>query len=142
MTITFKDKVAIVTGAGAGLGKSHALELARRGAKVVVNDLGGSVDGSGGSSAAANAVVDEIKAAGGEAIANGSSVSDKKGVELLVKETMTAFGRIDILINNAGILRDKSFKKMTLEDFEIVTNVHLLGTAYCTAAVWPIMSEQ
>jgi NAD(P)-dependent dehydrogenase (short-subunit alcohol dehydrogenase family) len=142
MSISFKGKVAIVTGAGAGLGKSHALELARRGAKVVVNDLGGSVDGSGGSSEAAKAVVAEIKAAGGEAIANGSSVADKKGVDLLVKETIGAFGRIDILINNAGILRDKTFKKMELEDFELVVNVHLLGSVYCTRAVWPIMLEQ
>ncbi len=142
MSISFKDKVAIVTGAGAGLGKSHALELARRGAKVVVNDLGGSVDGSGGSSEAAKAVVAEIKAGGGQAIANGSSVADKKGVDLLVKETMDAFGRIDILINNAGILRDKSFKKMELADFELVVNVHLLGSAYCSKAVWPIMTDQ
>jgi NAD(P)-dependent dehydrogenase (short-subunit alcohol dehydrogenase family) len=142
MSIDFKGKVAIVTGAGGGLGRTHALELAKRGAKVVVNDLGGAMDGSGGSSEAANKVVAEIKAAGGEAIANGSSVSDKKGVENLVKDTVKAYGRIDILINNAGILRDKSFKKMTLEDFELVINVHLLGSAYCTAAVWPIMSEQ
>jgi NAD(P)-dependent dehydrogenase (short-subunit alcohol dehydrogenase family) len=142
MTISFKDKVAIVTGAGAGLGKQHALELARRGAKVVINDLGGSVDGSGGSSEAANAVVAEIEAAGGQAIANGASVADKKGVENLVKATMDAFGRIDILINNAGILRDKSFKKMELSDFELVVSVHLLGSAYCTKAVWPIMLEQ
>ena len=142
MSISFKDKVAIVTGAGAGLGKSHALELARRGAKVVVYDLGGSVDGSGGSSEAAKAVVAEIKAAGGQAIGNGSSVADKKGVDLLVKETMDAFGRIDILINNAGILRDKSFKKMELADFELVVNVHLLGSAYCSKAVWPIMTDQ
>ena len=134
MTISFKGKVAIVTGAGAGLGKQHALELARRGAKVVVNDLG--------SSAAAQAVVAEIKAAGGEAIANGASVADKKGVENLVKDTMSAFGRIDILINNAGILRDKSFKKMELSDFELVNNVHLLGSAYVTKAAWPIMNEQ
>jgi NAD(P)-dependent dehydrogenase (short-subunit alcohol dehydrogenase family) len=142
MTISFKGKVAIVTGAGAGLGKQHALELARRGAKVVVNDLGGSVDGSGGSSEAAKAVVSEIKALGGEAIANGSSVADKKGVDLLVKETMDAFGRIDVLINNAGILRDKTFKKMDLPDFELVVSVHLLGSVYCTKAVWPIMLEQ
>jgi NAD(P)-dependent dehydrogenase (short-subunit alcohol dehydrogenase family) len=142
MSIDFKGKVAIVTGAGGGLGRTHALELAKRGAKVVVNDLGGSMDGSGGSSEAAQKVVAEIKAAGGEAIANGSSVSDRKGVENLVKQTKEAFGRIDILINNAGILRDKSFKKMTLDDFQIVIDVHLMGSVYCTAAVWPIMSEQ
>ena len=142
MGIDFKGKVAIVTGAGGGLGRTHALELAKRGAKVVVNDLGGTVDGSGGSSAAAQKVVEEIKAAGGEAIANGSSVSDKKGVENLVKQTLEAFGRIDILINNAGILRDKSFKKMELEDFQLVIDVHLMGSVYCTKAVWPIMTEQ
>ncbi len=142
MSIEFKGKVAIVTGAGGGLGRTHALELAKRGCKVVVNDLGGSMDGSGGSSEAAQKVVAEIKAGGGEAIANGSSVSDRKGVENLVKQTMEAFGRIDILINNAGILRDKSFKKMTLDDFQIVVDVHLMGSVYCTAAVWPIMSEQ
>jgi NAD(P)-dependent dehydrogenase (short-subunit alcohol dehydrogenase family) len=142
MSIDFKGKVAIVTGAGGGLGRTHALELAKRGCKVVINDLGGSMDGSGGSSEAAQKVVAEIKAAGGEAIANGSSVSDRKGVENLVKQTKEAFGRIDILINNAGILRDKSFKKMTLDDFQIVVDVHLMGSAYCTAAVWPIMSEQ
>jgi NAD(P)-dependent dehydrogenase (short-subunit alcohol dehydrogenase family) len=142
MSIDFKGKVAIITGAGGGLGRTHALELAKRGAKVVVNDLGGSVDGSGGSSAAAQKVVDEIKAAGGEAIANGSSVSDKKGVENLVKQTLEAFGRIDILVNNAGILRDKSFKKMELEDFQLVIDVHLMGSVYCTKAVWPIMNEQ
>jgi NAD(P)-dependent dehydrogenase (short-subunit alcohol dehydrogenase family) len=142
MSIDFKGKVAIITGAGGGLGRTHALELAKRGAKVVVNDLGGSVDGSGGSSAAAQKVVEEIKAAGGEAIANGSSVSDKKGVENLVKQTLEAFGRIDILVNNAGILRDKSFKKMELEDFQLVIDVHLMGSVYCTKAVWPIMNEQ
>jgi NAD(P)-dependent dehydrogenase (short-subunit alcohol dehydrogenase family) len=142
MTIDFKGKVAIVTGSGGGLGRAHALELARRGAKVVVNDLGGALDGSGGSSAAADGVVAEIEAAGGEAIANGSSVSDPKGVEKLVQQTIDAFGRIDILINNAGILRDKSFKKMELADFDLVVKVHLLGSAYCTKAVWPIMLEQ
>ena len=112
--IRFDGKVAIVTGAGGGLGRQHALELARRGAKVVVNDLGGSMDGSGGNSAAAEAVVAEIKAAGGEAIANGASVTDDAGVANLVKQTMDAYGRIDILIANAGILRDKSFSKMEL----------------------------
>jgi len=142
MSIDFKGKVAIVTGAGAGLGRIHALELARRGAKVVVNDLGSSVDGSGGSSAAAQAVVEEIKAAGGEAIANGASVSDKKGAESIVADAVKAFGTVDILINNAGILRDKSFSKMTLEDFELIVSVHLLGSVYVTKAAWPVMIEK
>lgn len=142
MSIDFKGKVAIVTGAGGGLGRTHALELAKRGAKVVVNDLGGSVDGLGGSSEAANKVVAEIKAAGGEAISNGSSVTDEAAVANLVKQTMDAFGRIDILVNNAGILRDKSFKKMEVADAKIVLDVHLMGSFICTKAVWPIMSEQ
>ena len=140
--IRFDGKVAIVTGAGGGLGKQHALELARRGAKVVVNDLGGSMDGSGGSSAAADAVVEEIKAMGGEAFANGSSVTDDAGVAHMVKQTMDQWGRIDVLIANAGILRDKSFAKMTMEDFELVVNVHLMGTVKPTKAVWDIMREQ
>ena len=140
--IRFDGKVAIVTGAGGGLGRQHALELGRRGAKVVVNDLGGSMDGSGGSSAAAEAVVAEIKAAGGEAIANGSSVTDDAGVALMVKQAMDTWGRIDILIANAGILRDKSFSKMELSDFELVLNVHLMGTVKPTKAVWEIMREQ
>ena len=140
--IRFDGKVAIVTGAGGGLGRQHALELARRGAKVVVNDLGGSVDGSGGSSAAADAVVAEIKAAGGEAISNGSSVTDDAGVALMVKQAMDTWGRIDILIANAGILRDKSFSKMELADFELVVNVHLMGTVKPVKAVWEIMKEQ
>ncbi|HEY9237013.1 MULTISPECIES: SDR family NAD(P)-dependent oxidoreductase [Phenylobacterium] len=140
--IRFDGKVAIVTGAGGGLGRQHALELARRGAKVVVNDLGGSVDGSGGSSAAADAVVAEIKAAGGEAIANGSSVTDDAGVALMVKQAMDAWGRIDVLIANAGILRDKSFAKMEIADFELVLNVHLMGTVKPVKAVWEIMREQ
>jgi NAD(P)-dependent dehydrogenase (short-subunit alcohol dehydrogenase family) len=142
MSIDFKGKVVIVTGAGAGLGRNHALEFAKRGAKVVVNDLGSSVDGSGGSSAAAQAVVDEIKKAGGEAIANGASVSDKKGAESIVADAVKAFGTVDILINNAGILRDKSFMKGTLEDFELIVNVHLLGSVYVTKAAWPIMNEK
>lgn len=140
--IRFDGKVAIVTGAGGGLGKQHALELARRGAKVVVNDLGGSMDGSGGSSAAADAVVEEIKAMGGEAISNGSSVTDDAGVAHMVKQTMDQWGRIDVLIANAGILRDKSFAKMTMDDFELVLNVHLMGTVKPTKAVWEIMREQ
>ena len=140
--IRFDGKVAIVTGAGGGLGRQHALELARRGAKVVVNDLGGSVDGSGGSSAAADAVVAEIKAAGGEAISNGSSVTDDAGVALMIKQAMDTWGRIDILIANAGILRDKSFSKMDMADFELVVNVHLMGTVKPVKAVWEIMREQ
>src|SRR5262245_43299549 len=123
MSIDFKGKVAIVTGAGAGLGRIHALEFAKSGAKVGVNELGSAVHGSGGSSAAAQAVVDEIKKAGGEAIANGASVSDKKGAESIVQDAVKAFGTVDILVNNAGILRDKSFSKGTLEDFELVVNV-------------------
>lgn len=142
MSISFADQVAIVTGAGGGLGRCHALELARRGAKVVINDLGGAMDGSGGSSDAAEAVVAEIKAMGGEAIANGGSVSDRTGAQSMVDDAMNAWGRVDVLINNAGILRDKSFSKMTLDDFEMVVNVHLMGAAYCSHAVWPIMREQ
>jgi NAD(P)-dependent dehydrogenase (short-subunit alcohol dehydrogenase family) len=140
--IRFDGKVAIVTGAGGGLGRQHALELARRGAKVVVNDLGGAVDGSGGSSEAAMKVVEEIKTAGGEAIANGSSVTDDAGVAQMVKQAMDLWGRIDILIANAGILRDKSFAKMEMADFELVLGVHLMGTVKPTKAVWEIMREQ
>ncbi len=140
--IRFDGKVAIVTGAGGGLGRQHALELARRGAKVVVNDLGGSMDGSGGNSAAAQAVVAEIKAAGGEAIANGASVTDDAGVANLAQQTMEAYGRIDILIANAGILRDKSFSKMELSDFEAVMQVHVWGTYKPIKAVWEIMKTQ
>ena len=140
--IRFDGKVAIVTGAGGGLGREHALELARRGAKVVVNDLGGAVDGSGGSSEAAAKVVGEIKAAGGEAIANGSSVTDDAGVAHMVKQAMDAWGRVDILVANAGVLRDKSFAKMEIDDFEFVLGVHLMGTVKPTKAVWEIMREQ
>ena len=140
--IRFDGKVAIVTGAGGGLGRQHALELARRGAKVVVNDLGGAMDGSGGSSDAAKAVVEEIEAAGGEALANGSSVTDDAGVALMVKHAMDAWGRIDILIANAGVLRDKSFSKMEIADFEFVLGVHLLGTVKPAKAVWEIMKGQ
>ncbi|MFM8753162.1 MAG: SDR family NAD(P)-dependent oxidoreductase [Phenylobacterium sp.] len=140
--IRFDGKVAIVTGAGGGLGRQHALELARRGAKVVVNDLGGSVDGSGGSSAAAEAVVAEIKAFGGEALANGRSVTDDAGVANMVKQTMDTWGRIDILVANAGILRDKSFSKMEMSDFEAVMNVHVMGTVKPAKAVWEIMKAQ
>ena len=140
--IRFDGKVAIVTGAGGGLGRAHALELARRGAKVVVNDLGGSLDGAGGHSEASLAVVEEIKAAGGEAMANGSSVTDDAGVAKMVKDTMDAWGRIDILIANAGILRDKSFAKMEFGDFQVVVDVHLFGTVKPAKAVWEIMRTQ
>ena len=142
MTLDYSGKVVIVTGAGGGLGRCHALEFARRGAKVVVNDLGGSVDGSGGSSEAADKVVEEIKAAGGEAMSNGSSVTDDAGVANMISQTMDAFGRIDVLVNNAGVLRDKSFAKMEIADFDFVVDVHLFGTMKPTKAVWPIMKEQ
>jgi len=142
MTLDYTGKVVIVTGAGGGLGRCHALEFARRGAKVVVNDLGGAVDGSGGSSEAADKVVEEIKAAGGEAISNGSSVTDDAGVANMVSQTMDAYGRIDVLVNNAGVLRDKSFAKMEIADFDFVVDVHLFGTMKPTKAVWPIMKEQ
>ena len=140
--IRFDGKVAIVTGAGGGLGRCHALEFARRGAKVIVNDLGGTVDGSGGSSAAALKVVEEIRAAGGEAIANGASVTDDAGVAGMVAQAMEAYGRIDILVANAGILRDKSFAKMEIEDFTKVVDVHLMGSMKPTKAVWEIMRQQ
>lgn len=140
--IRFDNRVAIVTGAGGGLGRCHALELARRGAKVVVNDLGGAVDGSGGGSEAADNVVAEIKALGGEAIANGSSVTDDAGVQKMIDDAMAAFGRIDIVIANAGILRDKSFTKMTLDDINLVLDVHLRGTFKPVKAAWDIMKEQ
>jgi len=142
MSLDFKDKVAIVTGSGNGIGKGYALELARRGAKVVVNDLGGTVDGSGGSLSAADAVVQEIEAAGGEAMANGANVAKQEDVKAMVEATMEKWGRVDILINNAGILRDKSFGKMEWSDFEAVINVHLLGSALCAHSVFPIMKEQ
>ncbi len=142
MTYSFDGKVAIVTGAGGGLGRSHAMELARRGARVVINDLGGSVDGTGGSSDAALGVVEEIRAAGGEAIANGGSVSDRQGAASMVEDAMGEWGRVDVLINNAGILRDKSFAKMELDDFQVVVDVHLMGSVNVTRAVWPVMREQ
>ena len=142
MTLDYNGKLVIVTGAGGGLGRCHALEFARRGAKVVVNDLGGAVDGSGGSSEAADKVVEEIKAAGGEAMSNGSSVTDDAGVANMVQQTMDAYGRIDVLVNNAGVLRDKSFAKMETADFDFVVDVHLFGTMKPTKAVWPIMKEQ
>src|ERR1700753_1319249 len=142
MAIRYDGKVVIVTGAGGGLGRCHALEFAKRGAKVVVNDLGGAVDGTGGNSAAAEAVVKEITDAGATATANGASVTDDAGVAHLVKQTMDTWGRIDVLIANAGILRDKSFAKMEIKDFEAVVNVHLMGTVKPAHAIWPIMRAQ
>lgn len=140
--VRFDGRVAIVTGAGNGLGRSYALELARRGAKVVVNDLGGARDGSGVSTEVANDVVAQIEEIGGEAIAHGANVTNYKEVEEMVKQAMDKWGRIDILINNAGILRDKSFAKMDLADFKLVMDVHLMGPVNCTKAVWGIMREQ
>jgi NAD(P)-dependent dehydrogenase (short-subunit alcohol dehydrogenase family) len=142
MSITFEGRVAIVTGAGNGLGRAHALGLAARGAKVVVNDFGGARDGTGGSSETADKVVAEIKAAGGEAIAAACSVTDEAGVKAMVDAAMSAWGRIDILINNAGILRDKTFAKMEIADFRTVLDVHLMGSVICTKAVWDIMRTQ
>ena len=142
MSVRFDGRVAVVTGAGGGLGRSHALMLASRGAKVVVNDLGGALDGRGSSSAAADKVVEEIKAAGGEAIANHDSVSSAEGGERIVKTALDAYGRIDILVNNAGVLRDKTFGKMDLSDFQLVLETHLMGAVYCTKAAWPHMREK
>lgn len=141
MTIRFDNRVAIVTGAGGGLGRAYALELARRGAKLVVNDLGGARDGSGESDAAER-VADEIRAAGGEAIANGASVTNFEQVTAMVEEARARFGGVHVLINNAGILRDKSFANMSVEDFRLVVDVHLVGSANCTKAVWAGMREQ
>ena len=139
--MSFDGKVAIVTGAGGGLGREHALLLAEYGAKVVVNDLGGSVDGSGEGDAA-DRVVEEIRSAGGEAVANKDSVSDREGAKRIVETAVETYGTLDILVNNAGILRDKSFKKMTLDEWDIVINVHLNGSAYVTWHAWPIMYEK
>ena len=140
--LTFDNQVAIVTGAGRGLGRCHALELARRGARVVVNDLGSAVDGSGGSMSAAQAVVDEITAAGGTAMANGDSVSTEAGGAAIVAAAKEAYGQVDILVNNAGILRDAAFKNMTADQVDAVIAVHLTGAFNVTRAVWPIMREQ
>lgn len=143
MTISFTDQVAIVTGAGNGLGRAYALELARRGARVVVNDLGGAVDGGGtGSQSAAEAVVEELRALGADAIASTCSVTDEAGVAEMVAQARARWGRIDILINNAGILRDKSFAKMSVADFRSVLDVHVMGSVICTKAVWDGMREQ
>ena len=142
MDIRFDDQVVIVTGAGGGLGREHALEFARRGAKVVVNDLGGARDGTGGSVSAAEQVVADIEAAGGEAMADGANVTSVDEVEAMVAATMDRWGRVDVLVNNAGILRDKTFAKMELADFQAVVDVHLMGSVNCTKAVWEIMRQQ
>lgn len=138
MTLRFDNRVVIITGAGNGLGRSHALEYARRGARVVVNDLGGSTSGSGASGSVAQGVVDEIKAAGGEAVANTDSVEQG---DKIVQTALDTWGRVDVVVNNAGILRDASFPKMTQEDWDSVYNVHLLGSYRVTKAAWPHMRE-
>lgn len=142
MSIRFDGRVAIVTGAGAGLGRAHALGLAARGAKVVVNDLGAATDGSGQSSDAAKTVVEEIRAMGGHAIADGADVTDAGQVQAMVDAAIAEWGRVDILVCNAGILRDKTFAKMALDDFRKVVDVHLMGTVTCCHAVWRQMQER
>jgi NAD(P)-dependent dehydrogenase (short-subunit alcohol dehydrogenase family) len=138
----YDGKVAIITGAGGGLGRSHALELARRGALIVVNDLGGSVDGEGGSHTAAQQVVDEITAAGGEATPNYDTVATPEGGKAIVQTALDAFGRVDIVVNNAGILRDAAFKNMDAEKLEPVLDVHVKGAFYVTQAAWQHMRDQ
>jgi len=142
MTIRFDDRVAIVTGAGAGLGRSHAMLLASRGAKVVVNDPGGAVDGRGDQHTVADKVVAEIKAAGGQAVASYDSVADAAAAQRIIDTAMNTWGRLDILVNNAGVLRDKAFNNMDMADYEFVNQVHHFGTVYCTKAAWPIMRKQ
>ena len=142
MTINFEGQVAIVTGAGGGLGRQHALELGRRGVKVVVNDLGGDVDGSGGSLSAAELVSKEITDSGGQAIAHGASVSNIDAVQDMIDQTMSTWGRIDILVNNAGILRDKTFSKLEISNWHAVLDVHLNGSMNCAKLIWPIMTQQ
>ena len=142
MTINFEGQVAIVTGARGGLGRQHALELGRRGVKVVVNDLGGDVDGSGGSLSAAELVSKEIKDCGGQAIAHGASVSNIDAVQDMIDQTMSTWGRIDILVNNAGILRDKTFSKLEISNWHAVLDVHLNGSMNCAKLIWPIMTQQ
>lgn len=140
-TITFDGRVAVITGAGGGLGKTYAIELARRGARVVVNDLGGSVDGSGASLSAADVVVDEIIAAGGEAVASHDSVSTKEGGARIIQTAVDEFGGVDIVVNNAGILRDKSFANMEITEIEAVLEVHLRGAFYVSQPAFRVMKE-
>jgi NAD(P)-dependent dehydrogenase (short-subunit alcohol dehydrogenase family) len=140
--VRFDGRVAIVTGAGVGLGKQHALLLAARGAKVVVNDPGGSVDGTGVTTAVADQVVAEIRAAGGEAIASYASVADEAAAQGIIDTAFNTWGRVDALVCNAGVLRDKAFNNMTMADYEFVNQVHHFGTAYCVKAVWPVMRKQ
>jgi NAD(P)-dependent dehydrogenase (short-subunit alcohol dehydrogenase family) len=140
--IRFDNKVAVVTGAGGGLGKAYALLLAARGAKVVVNDLGGTFDGSGSDATPAQQVVDEIKAAGGDAVANYDSVAEWESAQKIINTAVENYGRLDILINNAGILRDKSILKMEMDDYRKIMSVHLDGTFFCTKAAFAIMKEQ
>ena len=141
MNREFADKVVIVTGAGRGLGRSHALEFARRGARVVVNDLGGSVDGTG-SGLTAQSVVNEIAAEGGIAIANTASVASEEGARSIIDDALAHFGTVDIVVNNAGILRDKTFANVTMENFRAVLDVHLMGSVYVTSAAWPVLREK
>ncbi|MEV5706255.1 SDR family oxidoreductase [Actinoallomurus sp. NPDC052274] len=140
--LRFDGRVAIVTGAGQGLGRQHALELAARGAKVVVNDLGGALDGTGASTGPAAEVVAEITKNGGEAVASTDNVATTEGAEAIVRTALDAFGRVDIVVNNAGILRDKSFKNMSPEEFDQVIAVHLRGSFLVTHAAWPHLREQ
>ncbi|HET6610069.1 MAG TPA: SDR family NAD(P)-dependent oxidoreductase [Rhodopila sp.] len=142
MDIRYDGRVAIVTGAGVGLGRQHALLLASRGAKVVVNDPGGSVDGTGGATAVADKVVAEIKAAGGEAVASYASVAEERAAQTIIDTAMNTWGRLDALVCNAGILRDRAFNNMTMADYEFVNQVHHFGTVYCVKAAWLIMRKQ
>ena len=139
--VSFENRVVIVTGAGNGLGKAYALELGKRGAKVVVNDLGGAVDGSGSGNSPADDVVNEIIENGGEAVANYDSVATKDGGESIVQTAVDSFGTVDAVINNAGILRDKSFANMTEEEFSLIIEVHLKGTYFVTQPAFKIMKE-
>jgi NAD(P)-dependent dehydrogenase (short-subunit alcohol dehydrogenase family) len=140
--IRFDDRVAVITGAGGGLGRAHAMLLAARGAAVVVNDVGGSVNGAGGGDSPARRVVAEIEGAGGRALASFDDIATPEGAQRLVDAAVGAFGRLDVLVNNAGILRDKTLHKMTTEDFEAVMRVHLLGSAWCSRAALPVMQAQ